>query len=47
MTVIAYRLGYFTAWLFNADGMPLGIAIGDQIVIGGIAIGLLVLVGML
>lgn len=38
MKRIAYRLGYASGWLWNREGMPLDIAIGDQLVIGGTVI---------
>ena len=38
MRTILFKAGYATAWLWNREGMPLDISIGDQLVIGGAAI---------
>ena len=41
---LAFRAGYRTAQLFDQNGMPLDISIGDVLLIGGI--GLLLLMGI-
>ena len=38
MRMIFFKAGYATAWLWNREGMPLDISIGDQLVVGGVVI---------
>ena len=46
-TKVTYWIGYFSARLFDGSRMPLGVSRGEMVLIGGAAIGIVILTGVL
>ena len=47
MRTVVYKLGYLAAFGTDRSGRVLGLSFADILLQGGVAIGLLVLIGML